>query len=97
MFGKNKRGQSSVWGLVGLVMALGIVGIVLAVVVYVLATLVGTGAIASNVNATSAVNTAINAIMSITSWLGLIVTVSIAALVIGDPSRRPSMRQLMAA
>ena len=46
MFSANKRGQSgSVWGLVGLVMALGIVGIVLAVVVYVLATLVGTGAI----------------------------------------------------
>ena len=49
MFGANKRGQSgSVWGLVGLVMALGIVGIVLAVVVYVLATLASTGSIATN-------------------------------------------------
>jgi hypothetical protein len=48
MFGANKRGQSgSVWGLVGLVMALGIVGIVLAVVVYVLATLAATGSIST--------------------------------------------------
>jgi ABC-type amino acid transport system permease subunit len=79
---QSKRGMGSVWGLVGLTMALGIAGIVIAVIVYVLATLGTTGTIAGNANATTAVNGAMNAILQIITWLPLIVVISISALVI---------------
>lgn len=78
---KNKKGQG-VMGLVSLVFGLGIAAIVIAVIVYVLATLAATGTISSNANATSAINTGVNAVQGISGWLPLIVVISVAALVI---------------
>jgi hypothetical protein len=86
---KTKKGQAQqgVWGLLGLILALTITGIIIGIVVYVLFTLnsaAGGDTVANTTkNVSQALLPAINAIMSIPGWMALIVTVAVAALVIG--------------
>ena len=82
MLEQKKAQAGGLWGLVGLVMALGITAIVIGVVVYVLATIKAAGSIASDVNATAALNTGVNAVQGVSTWLGLLSTVAISAVVI---------------
>jgi len=90
----NKKGQNgSIWGLVGIAAALGVVGIILAIIIYVLSVLGSQAGFAPyfdaglnktvTPNATTGLNAALNAILQIPGWLGLVVTVLVASLVIG--------------
>jgi hypothetical protein len=90
----NKKGQAngSIWALVGLVMALGVVGIILAIIVYVLSVLGTTSGFATYFdvarnetvipNASRGLYAALNAILQIPGWLPIIVVVLLSAIII---------------
>jgi hypothetical protein len=83
----NKRGEiQGVWGIVGLIAAVGVIALVLGVYIYILFTMnssMGGDTIANSTkNVSQVLLPAINALTGVAGWLALVVVIAIASIVI---------------